>query len=404
MAQKLTILHVVGGGLSNGAAKGAITLHQELNRRGQVKSLVLSNSLDSSARVEKLRLARLNWLFDKVKRRVMNVLFRPKGYFSTDFGGGNIPDVMVSSADIVHIHTFSNSIINLNQISKLNVPVVVTLRDMWTMTGGCHYSIDCFGFQTSCSSCPLSSSAALGAITRSQLAKKARVFNSNGRVTFVGISSWIVNQAQKSSALGDKAIQYIPNQIDFDKFTISGEIGRDEFGLKESGPVVLVGGVNLMNEYKGLKLLLGALVQLNERVNIVFFGSTLELDELEEFHNVVQLGPILDQERLMRLYNCADVFVSSSVQEAFGKTMVEALACGTPVVAFVNSGGADDILEHKKNGFLAKYRSEVDLARGIEWVLRNEFDGDLLRESVHSRFSSAAVADAYIRLYQNLTV
>ena len=404
MAQKLTILHVVGGGLSNGAAKGAITLHQELNRRGQVKSLVLSNSLDSSARVEKLRLARLNWLFDKVKRRVMNVLFRPKGYFSTDFGGGNIPDVMVSSADIVHIHTFSNSIINLNQISKLNVPVVVTLRDMWTMTGGCHYSIDCFGFQTSCSSCPLSSSAALGAITRSQLAKKARVFNSNGRVTFVGISSWIVNQAQKSSALGDKAIQYIPNQIDFDKFTISGEIGRDEFGLKESGPVVLVGGVNLMNEYKGLKLLLGALVQLNERVNIVFFGSTLELDELEEFHNVVQLGPILDQERLMRLYNCADVFVSSSVQEAFGKTMVEALACGTPVVAFVNSGGADDILEHKKNGYLAKYRSEVDLARGIEWVLRNEFDGDLLRESVHSRFSSAAVADAYIRLYQNLTV
>ena len=389
--------------MSNGAAKGAITLHEELNRVDHVKSSMLNNSLDSSARVEKLRRGRLNWLFDKVKRRVMNGIFRPKGYFSTDFGGGEIPDSLLAETDIVHVHTFSNSILNLDQISRLHVPLVITLRDMWTMTGGCHYNIDCLGFQENCSSCPLSSSAIFAAITKSQLAKKARVFKDSERVTFVGISSWIVQQAQKSSALGGEVVQHIPNQIDFDKFTVYDRNVREEFGIPNSGPVVLAGGINLENKYKGLSFLTGALTLLNDRVNVVLFGNTLELEELEELHNVIQLGPILDQSRLARLYSCADVFVSSSVQEAFGKTMVEALACGTPVVAFANSGGADDILEHKKNGYLAKYLSKEDMARGIEWGIAKELDVDFLRKSVLSRFSSAAVADAYIRLYQNLT-
>ena len=84
------------------------------------------------------------------------------------------------------------------------------------------------------------------------------------------------------------------------------------------------------------------------------------------------------------------------------KTMVEALACGTPVVAFANQVGRMIFLNTRKT---VTWRNiyQRSMARGIEWGIAKELDVDFLRKSVLSRFSSAAVADSYIRLYQNLT-
>jgi glycosyltransferase involved in cell wall biosynthesis len=94
-----------------------------------------------------------------------------------------------------------------------------------------------------------------------------------------------------------------------------------------------------------------------------------------------------------------------SLQEAFGKTIIEAMACGTPVVAF-GSGGPLDIIEHQVDGYLAEPHCPSDLARGIMWCLDALKGGSGLnarvRAKVEAEFDIGVVADRYRDLYERI--
>ena len=98
------------------------------------------------------------------------------------------------------------------------------------------------------------------------------------------------------------------------------------------------------------------------------------------------------------------MFVAPSLMDAFGKTLAEAMACGTPVVCF-DATGPKDIVDHKINGYLAKPFESEDLADGIEWVLNaSNYDELCLnaREKVVREFDSEVVAKKYIKLYEEI--
>jgi glycosyltransferase involved in cell wall biosynthesis len=117
------------------------------------------------------------------------------------------------------------------------------------------------------------------------------------------------------------------------------------------------------------------------------------------------LGHIDDDRRLAELYAAADVMVAPSLQEAFGKTVIEAMACGTPVVAFDGTGPAD-IIAHRKTGYLAKAFDARDLANGIAWCLaapdHTEDLGRAARTRAESRFDISLIADRYADLYRRM--
>jgi glycosyltransferase involved in cell wall biosynthesis len=103
-------------------------------------------------------------------------------------------------------------------------------------------------------------------------------------------------------------------------------------------------------------------------------------------------------------YSAADVFVAPSIQEAFGKTLVESLACKTPVVCFDATGPAG-IVEHKINGYKAKPFESEDIAKGIDWVVnKSDYNwlSDVARELALKKFDSSVIADKYINLYSGL--
>ena len=109
---------------------------------------------------------------------------------------------------------------------------------------------------------------------------------------------------------------------------------------------------------------------------------------------------------LVTLYNAVDVMVVPSIQENLSNTIMESLACGTPVVVF-HIGGNADMIEHKINGYLAKPYESKDLAEGIEWVLNLPMqDYDKLcenaRRKVVEEFDSKIVAKKYIDLYKEI--
>ena len=113
---------------------------------------------------------------------------------------------------------------------------------------------------------------------------------------------------------------------------------------------------------------------------------------------------INDDFHLKCVYNAADVCIVPSLSENLSNTIMESLSCGTPVVGF-DIGGNSDMIEYKKNGYLATERDSEDLAKGIEWCLAHNADGAMsknAREKVMNNYTIEIVSEQYKKLYESL--
>ena len=113
------------------------------------------------------------------------------------------------------------------------------------------------------------------------------------------------------------------------------------------------------------------------------------------------LGYVNDEHRIVDIYNAADVFVLPSLSENLPNTIMEAMACGVPCVGF-RVGGIPEEIDHKKNGYVAEYRSSEDLARGIRWILTEADYQALSDNAVHKvvqNYSQHSVAMKYLDVY-----
>jgi glycosyltransferase involved in cell wall biosynthesis len=138
---------------------------------------------------------------------------------------------------------------------------------------------------------------------------------------------------------------------------------------------------------------------------LVVFGSSKPKKPQGFKQKAHYLGHLHDDVSLRVLYSAADVMVVPSLQEAFGQTASESMACGTPVVAF-GATGLLDIVEHQKTGYLAKPFEVSDLAAGIDWVSNAPNYKDLCqnaRQKVLQEFDSQVVAKKYIELYKQVS-
>ena len=115
------------------------------------------------------------------------------------------------------------------------------------------------------------------------------------------------------------------------------------------------------------------------------------------------LGYTSDTNRIVDVYNACDVFVLPSLSENLPNTIMEAMSCGVPCVGF-NVGGIPEMIDHQKNGYVARFRDSDDLAQGIRWVL---FDSDYptlcknARQKVVHNYSQNIVAMKYVELYSH---
>lgn len=113
------------------------------------------------------------------------------------------------------------------------------------------------------------------------------------------------------------------------------------------------------------------------------------------------LGYVSDEEKIVEVYNAADLFVIPSLDENLPNTIMESMACGVPCVGF-KVGGIPEMIDHRQNGYVAQYRDAEDLARGIHWVM-SEADYSALSqaaiEKVRREYSQRSVAMRYIDVY-----
>lgn len=329
----------------------------------------------------------VNWLPDDVDRQVAKL-----------------------DPDLVHLNWIGEGFLNPKTIGEFDVPVVWRFPDMWPMTGGCHYASGCDKFTESCGACPQLGREIEHDITRwTHRQKRGGIRDAN--VTAVTPSTWLAEQARKSSLFSEQRIEVIPNGLDTDVFKpYSEKFAREVFGLPEDRNVVLFGSVNpTSNSRKGFDYLHSAVRSLytdreKDHIQVVIFGSSEPNNPPEFGFDTRYIGYLNDSESLALLYAAADVMVVPSKYEGFGQTVIESLACGTPVVAF-DATGPQDTIDHKKTGYLADPYDSDDLAHGIEWVLEGNRSTDLgarARERAVEQYELETVARQYRDLYATL--
>ena len=94
-----------------------------------------------------------------------------------------------------------------------------------------------------------------------------------------------------------------------------------------------------------------------------------------------------------------DLLILPSKLEAFGQVASEAILCGTPVIGFKDTG-LEDIILHKKNGWLAKKNNVEDFISGIYFCFKNKKNRNFFRKSILNKFSYNNISSKYIKIYK----
>ncbi len=395
------------------------------SKSGQEGVIQLNNSWFAKKKAFLRFVAERLYFFFFEKSKAIRFLFNPAKF------GMDITDIqIIKESDIVHLHWINFGFLSIDSLQKLfktQKPVVWTLHDMWAFTGGCHHSGTCENYQKTCGNCEkFLKKPAEDDLSNQIWQAKVKAFE-GANLTVITCSQWLGNRAKQSSLFKNVRVESIPNPIDVDVFyPIDKAKARQKFGLSEDKKYILFAAMRVDAVGKGFAYFAEAMSILDARlsnleaerrpnrtpkikhqasnIEIIVFGQA-EASDFEALPFKVNiLGRLSDLSTIAHAYSAASVFVIPSLEENLPNTIMESMACGTPAVGF-DVGGIPEMIEHKNNGYLAKYKSAEDLAKGIHWTL---FESDYQalvhnsRQKVLDNYSEKVVAEKYKRVYESL--
>lgn len=409
----MRIAHLSSSDVGGGAARGSFTLHRELVRLGVDSQLLVGRQTvddptvhgDDGRFAEQMR---------RMRHRIDQYALKPyrsrdRSIFSVALGPSRIATrVRAIAPDIVHLHWVAESFVLPEHLPRFRKPIIWTLRDMWPLTGGCHYAGDCHRFMDRCGSCPHLGSARGHDLSRLTWQRKQRAWDSID-ITPVGISEWVAEQARQSSLFAGRDIRVIDNAIDVALWHRAPvEEARRSFGLPTERKVLLFVALNLDEKRKGFDDFRDSCLALSrsrDDLHALVVGAGPRDGDRDVGIPATFTGVISDDAVLRLAYSAADVSVIPSHADAFGKTVAESLACGTPCVVYEDTGPAS-VVDHEETGFVASYGDASSLAAGVTWILSSRERwhslSDRGRTASVERFSTTTQAKAYIELYAEI--
>jgi glycosyltransferase involved in cell wall biosynthesis len=218
--------------------------------------------------------------------------------------------------------------------------------------------------------------------------------------------------AKESVLFKNYRVEVIANGIDHKRFhPIEHSVVRDILDLPKDKHIILFGAVGATSDpRKGFHLLKTSLLKLaamgfQDNTEVVIFGASRPKERSDFGFRTHYMGRLHDEISLALVYACVDVFVSASTQDNLPNTVMEALACGTPVVGF-DVGGLSDMIEHQRNGYLARPFDTDALSLGISWVLSDQERWRSLslnaRKKVEIEYTLERQSKKYIELYEDI--
>lgn len=258
-----------------------------------------------------------------------------------------------TAPDIIHCHNLHGWYFDLGVLPALSQqqPVILNLRDCWALTGHCAYPMDCERWRQGCGNCPRLDiyPACRRDATAANWQRKAALY-AQSRLYVTAPSQWLLEQAQQTML---PAVEYrmIANGIDTNCFRPAERAAeRAALGLAMDAPTVLFASASSTNVYKDPASMYQAMLAMTEgipKLQLLCVGAALPKQVTRKLKTLRQLPRVQDPQAMAQLYRAADLFVHSARAEAFGKTVTEAMACGTPVLASAVGGITEQIIPGK---------------------------------------------------------
>lgn len=317
-----------------------------------------------------------------------------------------------TESDVVHLHNLHGGYFNyrwLPGISRLK-PVVWTLHDMWPVTGHCAHSLDCARWESGCGRCPYPRTypAVRLDATGIEWRIKRSVYRQSEMVA-VCPSRWLTSIVRESP-LARFPVHHINNGVDTAIFTPPGKsAARQALGLPQDKAVIVFAADSLQNPFKDFGLLVAALQGMTHEekarcVLLILGGGEFDRESLGGFH-VVPCGYVDDDARKALVFGASDLMAYPSRADNQPLVILEAMACGCPVVSTA-VGGIPELVRNGETGFLVDPASPESFLSAIRTALGS---GDLLltmsarcRRLATEEHDLSSCATRYADLYRDV--
>lgn len=394
-----------------GASWCAMRISHALTQQGIDSKMLLMQGTPN----KDISIANIDWLYKEHKNilirlimKVIRLILRPKferliylrkkaakngnTFFTSPVTAYTniINHPLIKEADIVHLHWVSDFIDFPSFFKKIHKPIVWTIHDENPGLGGFHYALH-----------KNTASKEYLALDKKYEIIKHKAVNGKNRPHLVAISQMMYSFFEKNKILKNCPITLIYNGVDCNTFhPLDSFQCRQELNIPNTKKVFLFSSYQIEDERKGLHILIPALDALkNNDIILICLGNYKAIPQ-SKYIEIKCAGMIKDTEILSKYYSAADYFVLSSFQEAFAQTPLEAMACGTPVIAFPCSGIPE--LINKDNGVICEDFTINALSKGISQAISSIFDNEKIREDILTRFAYDVIAKQYIKLYKDI--
>ena len=403
----LKILHINYYDKVGGAAIAVNRIHDSFLENEIDSKILVANKISTNSKVigPSSTIEEIFWKVRISINRKIEKFEKKKLYDSNSYNlikNNFVKKINEIDCDIVNLHWIGNNLISINDIKKINKPIVWTMHDMWPYTGSEHYTfskryVEGYTIENK------SKENKGYDIEKYCWEQKKRHYPKN--ISIVATSNWQLNNVKNSMLFKNNTIEKIFYPINFNEWKpYDKKISRNYLNLPLDKKIIVCGSENLDIPRKGFSKLINATKNSNFKKNllIIFFGDNKK--KIPEGVEYKHFGKIDNKSLDMKfIYSASDLMVAPSLQESFGQTVLEASCCGLPSVCFEETGFCD-VINHKNNGYIAKLNDDSDMIEGINWCLNN-WSKDLAKKNIESlkeKFSNKIISRKYLNFYKKI--
>lgn len=322
----------------------------------------------------------------------------------------NLPS---SRVDIIHLHNLHGHYFDLRNLSHLSqqVPVVITLHDAWLLSGNCAHSFACEKWKKGCGACPnIHIYPGLERDTTALNWRRKKSIFDRSHIYVTAPSQWLLDKVMQSiMAPAVIEARVIPNGVDLAIFKPGNRRqAREQLAIPEDEKVILfaANGIkrNVFKDYATIRRAIELLSSNHEKICVIALG---EEEEEEQIGNIkIQHVPlIIDRQQVASYYQAADVYVHSSHADTFPTAIIEAMACGIPVVATAVGGISEQVIDGI-TGTLVPPANASKMASAIDAILKDpqleKSLGDEGARLAKEKYSLELQISRYLDWYQDI--
>jgi glycosyltransferase involved in cell wall biosynthesis len=311
-------------------------------------------------------------------------------------------------SDLIHLQLIYSesffSLLNLPLMSKKK-KVVWTLHDPWLLSGHCVHSLDCDRWLSGCGKCPdLNLSIPIKRDTTALMWKIKHWIMHHSDITLIVASEWMYRRVKQSPIVSHLPCHIIPLGLDVNVFKPLDKIQcRQKLAIPSDAHVLAFRYQHSSQSFKGWQWLEKALIELEitKPTYLIVFDGKGGMNKLKDKYQIIELGWVHDQNLMCELLNSIDIYLMPSIAESFGMMAVEAMACGTPVIAFQNTALCD-VIQAPKAGIAVPYKNAEALKEAITNLLQNSSLRQKLSQEAISLVRKEYDKDIYIHRHIEL--